>query len=182
MGGRCPFHTSAHHRILASRFLKMHFARLPLWCLVSVLILFVSPTTCDTLPEPLCHPALGRNLNSSHCIEAIQQFHFHKDEYLRSYNLARPYQNRFYFGNDLSARFTAGRFVRLPLYFSHQGCKITITIPANARLNPVSISWGSVSTAVGHVYRKCVRRIGSTVSTGGTMEYQGLEILIMQFP
>jgi hypothetical protein len=160
----------------------MRFGRLPLWCLVAVLILFVSPTTCETLPEPLCHPALGRNLRSSHCLEAIRRFHIHKDGHLRPYDhMARPSKKIFYFGNHLTVRVTAGQYVRLPFSFSHEGCTITIAIAANARRELVPISWGSVSNAVQHLYRKCVQRVGAPL-TGGTLEYQGLEILITQSP
>jgi hypothetical protein len=155
----------------------MRFTLVELWRSVSLLLLFVSLSTCDQ-PEPLCHPDLGRNLNRRNCAEAVQQFINHRNDLLGSYNSATS-RRQYYFSDNPTKRVPEGeRLVHLPLSFSHQGCRVTIYMPVTARVNPAQTTWSNLSNAIRYIFRKCVDPIGSI---GGIVVYQGVAIAIAQY-
>jgi hypothetical protein len=166
-------------RVSCPQFLQCDSASMysVLWRLISILVLLIPLTTC-AIPEPQCSVGMGGNPVPKDCLEAIRQFDMHKDEFLRPYNLVRPYEKQCYFSNHAMATSRGSRQktnVLLPLGYSYGSCSITVRMPDVVEVDPVPASWSRLSNAIMNIYRRCVNR---PFPRGGFVEYYGLVITI----
>jgi hypothetical protein len=165
----------------------MQITTLVFWRFVSVFVLLVPPSTCFD-PIPLCHAILGQNLDGAYCYEALMQFKDHVSVLFGSDisatsswdSAAQVWDTtQFYFTKNPGATGIPGqKLVHLPLYFDHQGCKITLDM-GNAGTNLVPASWMMINTAVGYIFRECVAH---KPSTGGMVVYHGIDVSVTQSP